>query len=270
MTNPEKGGFIPRQVDRRPFNLTTEPWKSDAQLLAQLTAKPFRGEGFLMHAETGQLREALFAITKDWKNAKLICDIVPFVSEVHKDQKRKDGNTPYEHHLLRTAIRVAQLGIGDSNMVAVALLHDAPEDHNVTFDTMAAHFTRLGYTRKTIAKLFAGANALSNQRDGVPLDTEAYFANINDAYDDYPDLHLWAIKGIDRLDNLNSDLSFAARHDNNSFDHAKQIQKYLEKTTSIVPQVEENEPHSGVGELLAASLQLARELMSEHGLQPQE
>jgi len=248
----------------------------------------YLGEGLLMRADTDQLRSVFSAIVKEqgertnspWNETEqqLVLDVAEYVAMVHGGQLRKDEFTPYEHHLLRIASRAAQLDIANPYMVAVALLHDAPEDHDITLNDMVRYFvSEKKYDSlaifNTLSMLFEGADALNNKRGGKELSSRQYYHNINTANDQYPDLHLWAIKGLDRYDNLVSDLSPAIRHQEldgsakTRRPDAEKIKGTLErKILPIIKDVYDNEPNSGVISLLAEAIRLGAEQINEHGL----
>lgn len=279
---------IPRTIAEIPpitVDFSTRPWDAQgAPLHSQLTTAPFTGEGLLMRASTEQLKAIFTAVVKEqgsrpqnpWTadQQRLVLEIAQFVEKKHQKQTRGDKRTPYLHHLLRTASRSAQLEIGNPYMVAVALLHDAPEDQNVTLEEMIQHFVfEQGHDFNTVNMLFEGANALNNQRGGKKLSQKQYFTDINTTNQQYPDLHLWAIKGLDRLDNFISDLSPALRHqaldDSSKIRRvdAEQIKDTLDnKILPVVGAIARNEASSGVITLMAEATRLGLELMAEHGL----
>ena len=62
--------------------------------------------------------------------------------EKHKNQKRKDGVTPYSDHLEGVVNRLKNLGVTDKNVLSAAWLHDIIEDTDVTFDQINEKFGR--------------------------------------------------------------------------------------------------------------------------------
>jgi (p)ppGpp synthase/HD superfamily hydrolase len=57
----------------------------------------------------------------------------------HKSQKRKgEAAEPYMNHLLEVAALVAEASDGDATCIIAALMHDAVEDQDVTFDEIRA------------------------------------------------------------------------------------------------------------------------------------
>ena len=47
-----------------------------------------------------------------------------FACEKHRNQKRKDGITPFSDHLESVVNRLKNLGISDQNVLCAAWLHD--------------------------------------------------------------------------------------------------------------------------------------------------
>ena len=65
-----------------------------------------------------------------------------FAQEKHKNQKRKDGVTPYSDHLEGVVNRLKNLGVTDKDVLCAAWLHDIIEDTDVTFDQINERFGR--------------------------------------------------------------------------------------------------------------------------------
>ncbi|HZE86899.1 MAG TPA: hypothetical protein VE090_01700 [Methylomirabilota bacterium] len=257
--------FVRRPIERPIFDLRLKPWKSNTSLRDQLSTKPFCGEGFLYHATTEQLRETLAILTKDWEEAELVKDTAAFAAKVHKDDKRKDEETPYEHHLLRGAIRLAQLKETNTFMITGYLLHDTVEDHNTTVQEMLLPQNLGQHPSEQAKTLHDLATALSVNRGKGKLEPKEFYKNINEINARYPEAHPWLIKGVDRFDNAGSDLSFAIRHDNPRVGVEK-IKKYRKKTSDVIPYIKKAEPNSPVLARLQESLRLGGELMRDHGL----
>jgi (p)ppGpp synthase/HD superfamily hydrolase len=70
---------------------------------------------------------------------KRFADALVYATEAHELQRRKGTNIPYVAHLLAVASLVLEDG-GDEDEAVAALLHDAIEDTDVTFDDLAARF----------------------------------------------------------------------------------------------------------------------------------
>jgi GTP pyrophosphokinase len=60
-------------------------------------------------------------------------------AELHRDQLRKGTSVPYVNHLMAVAAIVGESG-GTEDEVIAALLHDAMEDTDATYDTLAERF----------------------------------------------------------------------------------------------------------------------------------
>ena len=66
-------------------------------------------------------------------------DALVYATAIHEPQRRKGTNIPYIAHLLAVASLVLEDG-GDEDEAIAALLHDAIEDTDVTFDDLAVRF----------------------------------------------------------------------------------------------------------------------------------
>jgi (p)ppGpp synthase/HD superfamily hydrolase len=71
-----------------------------------------------------------------------VLDAKKFAQEKHKNQKRKDGITPYSEHLEGVVNRLKNLGVTDKNVLCAAWLHDIIEDTDATFDQINERFGR--------------------------------------------------------------------------------------------------------------------------------
>ncbi len=68
------------------------------------------------------------------KSKDIVTHAKDFAREKHKNQKRKDGITPFYDHLEGVVNRLKNLGISNRNVLSAAWLHDTIEDSNTTFD----------------------------------------------------------------------------------------------------------------------------------------
>ncbi len=57
-----------------------------------------------------------------------------FACKKHKNQKRKDGITPFSDHLEGVVNRLKNLGISNQDVLCAAWLHDTIEDTDTSFD----------------------------------------------------------------------------------------------------------------------------------------
>ncbi|HEY1074641.1 MAG TPA: HD domain-containing protein [Patescibacteria group bacterium] len=127
------------------------------------------------------LREQLLELV-DPADQELVAGAVDFAMNAHALQRRKDG-TPYVLHPLRVAVRLAKDGYDNSNLLAIALLHDVIEDCEITRDELAEAFSSL---------VADGVQQLSK-----PRRSSDYFIELQHASE-----QLKLIKIYDRLDNL--------------------------------------------------------------------
>lgn len=73
-----------------------------------------------------------YAMGKNWPN---VVNALAFAREMHKDQKRKDGQ-PYLVHPLVMASHALTLGLDREDIIAACLLHDVVEDCNVNTESL--------------------------------------------------------------------------------------------------------------------------------------
>ncbi|MBA4188325.1 MAG: hypothetical protein C0467_09995 [Planctomycetaceae bacterium] len=71
----------------------------------------------------------------------IIFEAAAFASRAHKNQIRKDNQTPYVSHVFRVCLVVRHIfGFDDPRMLAAAMLHDTIEDTPTDFDDILEHF----------------------------------------------------------------------------------------------------------------------------------
>ncbi len=68
------------------------------------------------------------------KSEEIISKAQKFACEKHKNQKRKDGVTPFSEHLEGVVNRLKNLGITNQDVLCAAWLHDTIEHTETTFD----------------------------------------------------------------------------------------------------------------------------------------
>ena len=86
-----------------------------------------------------------------------------FAQEKHKNQKRKDGVTPYSDHLEGVVNRLKNLGVTDKDVLCAAWLHDIIEDTDVTFDQINERFGR--EVAEIVLSLSKDQNILKKDRE---------------------------------------------------------------------------------------------------------
>lgn len=75
------------------------------------------------------------------KDQLFLINSLSFAAKKHRDQKRKDGRTPYINHpieVLQILANVAE--VQDCEILAAALLHDTIEDTQTTADELRENF----------------------------------------------------------------------------------------------------------------------------------
>ncbi len=117
-----------------------------------------------------------------------------FAARAHSDQMRKTG-VPYIQHPLAAAYILAQMEI-DINIVAAALLHDVPEDTNVSLEEIENEFG------SDIAGMLRGITKLGKLKyRGV----ERYIENLRKMFMAMAeDIRVMIIKFADRIHNLST------------------------------------------------------------------
>lgn len=63
-----------------------------------------------------------------------------FAKLKHRGQKRKDGKTPYWHHLNQVVDNLKKLGIKDQDVLCAGWLHDTIEDTATDYDDLREKF----------------------------------------------------------------------------------------------------------------------------------
>ncbi len=72
---------------------------------------------------------------------RLLLEAASFAARAHRNQMRKDGQTPYAAHPFRVCLIVRHVfGIDDPNYLMAALLHDTIEDTTTDFDDIEERF----------------------------------------------------------------------------------------------------------------------------------
>ena len=72
---------------------------------------------------------------------RTLLEAASFAARAHRNQVRKDGQTPYAAHPFRACLIVRHVfGIDDPEFLAAALLHDTIEDTTTDYDDLAERF----------------------------------------------------------------------------------------------------------------------------------
>ena len=125
---------------------------------------------------------------------KLIRDAFEFAEKAHRGQKRKSGES-YIQHPLGTAINLARIGMG-SKTIAAGLLHDVPEDTQITMKELEQKFG------KEISFIVSGVTKLGKIKLRETKE-ELYLENLRKMFLAMAsDIRVVLIKLADRLNNM--------------------------------------------------------------------
>lgn len=70
-----------------------------------------------------------------------LMEAVSFAARAHRNQMRKDKETPYSAHPMRVCLVASQVfGVSDPAVLTAALLHDTIEDTTTDFDDLTEQF----------------------------------------------------------------------------------------------------------------------------------
>lgn len=76
-------------------------------------------------------------------NPHLWQEAASFAARAHRNQIRKDGQTPYIAHPMRVAITIRDVfGCDDTAAMCAGMLHDTIEDTTTDYDDLLNHFGR--------------------------------------------------------------------------------------------------------------------------------
>src|ERR1700730_1290393 len=70
-----------------------------------------------------------------------LLEAIAFAARAHRNQLRKDGETPYVSHVFRVCLIVRdRFGVADPQVLTAAVLHDTVEDTTTDFDDLEEIF----------------------------------------------------------------------------------------------------------------------------------
>lgn len=142
------------------------------------------------------LKEILSAGNTPFSNEdeKLITEAYVFAEKAHRDQKRRSGE-PYVTHCLAVGLTLREIGM-DARTIAAGLLHDVPEDTEVTLTEIEKKFgNEIAYLVDGITKL--GKIKLRGTKE------ELYLENLRKMFLAMArDIRVVIIKLADRLHNM--------------------------------------------------------------------
>jgi guanosine-3',5'-bis(diphosphate) 3'-pyrophosphohydrolase len=155
-----------------------------------------------------------------------------FAYEKHKNQKRKDGVTPFSEHLEGVVNRLKNLGVANQDVLCAAWLHDIIEHSDTTFDEINEIFGN------TISVL-----VLSLTKDSELAKKERESQYIQQLKDSTPEAKM--IKFCDISANLkdiaNAPISKTQKNKQikKLFRYLRVIKKELSETKSNYPKIQE-------------------------------
>ena len=155
-----------------------------------------------------------------------------FAYEKHKNQKRKDGVTPFSEHLEGVVNRLKNLGVANQDVLCAAWLHDIIEHSDATFDEINEIFGN------TISVL-----VLSLTKDSELAKKERESQYIQQLKDSTPEAKM--IKFCDISANLkdiaNAPISKTQKNKQikKLFRYLRVIKKELSETKSNYPKIQE-------------------------------
>jgi guanosine-3',5'-bis(diphosphate) 3'-pyrophosphohydrolase len=143
---------------------------------------------------------------------KLVADAYAFAEKAHREQKRRSGE-PYITHCLAVGLTLREIGM-DARTIAAGLLHDVPEDTEVTLTEIEKKFgSEIAYLVDGITKL--GKIKLRGTKE------ELYLENLRKMFLAMArDIRVVIIKLADRLHNMRT-LEHVSPGKNRSVSRAK-------------------------------------------------
>jgi DNA-directed RNA polymerase subunit L len=157
-----------------------------------------------------------------------ICAGMEFAADKHRLQTRKNAEkTPYISHLIGVAYNLMSIGeVRDCDVILGALLHDAVEDTQTTFEELESKFGKnvAGYVREVtddkslaqeVRKRFQVINASHQSKGAAQIKLADKLYNLNDLLThppkDWTQMRIdryyeWAQSVVDRLPQANDKL----------------------------------------------------------------
>ncbi len=152
-----------------------------------------------------------------------------FATDLHKDQRRKDGSL-YISHPVEVALILAQLGF-DENVVGAALLHDVVEDCDCTLETIKQEFNN------KVAEMVDCVSAIDNTK--FVFDKDDVYEDVNFEKASIEEQSFKKLIAIGKRNLLGFCIKFADRLHNlrtiDIFSYNKQLEKVKETEKWIIP-----------------------------------
>ena len=166
---------------------------------------------------------------KNESSTDLICKAYQMASELHKEQRRKDGQL-YISHPVEVALMLAKLGF-DENVVSAALLHDFVEDCDCSLETITKEYN------KKVAEMVDCVSAIDKTK--FVFDKDDVYEDVNFEKASIEEQSFKKLIAIGKKNPLGFCIKFADRLHNlrtiQTFDYNKQLEKVKETEKWIIP-----------------------------------
>ena len=159
----------------------------------------------------------------------LISKAYDMARELHKDQRRKDGEL-YISHPVEVAFILAKLGF-DENVISAALLHDVVEDCDCSLETITQEFN------KKVAEMVDCVSSIDKTK--FIFDKDDVYEDVNFEKASIEEQSFKKLIAIGKKNPLGFCIKFADRLHNlqtiDVFDYNKQLEKVKETEKWIIP-----------------------------------
>ena len=159
----------------------------------------------------------------------LISKAYDMARELHKDQRRKDGEL-YISHPVEVALILAKLGF-DENVISAALLHDVVEDCDCSLETITQEFN------KKVAEMVDCVSSIDKTK--FIFDKDDVYEDVNFEKASIEEQSFKKLIAIGKKNPLGFCIKFADRLHNlqtiDVFDYNKQLEKVKETEKWIIP-----------------------------------
>lgn len=166
---------------------------------------------------------------KNKSSTVLITKAFEMARELHKDQRRKDGEL-YISHPVEVALILARRGF-DENVVSAALLHDVVEDCDCTLETLTKEFN------KKVSEMVDCVSAIDQTK--FIFDQDDIYEDVNFQKASIEEQSFKKLISIGKKNPLGFCIKFADRLHNlktiDVFDYSKQLEKVKETEKWIIP-----------------------------------
>lgn len=160
---------------------------------------------------------------------EMICKAYEMARNLHKDQRRKDGNY-YISHPIEVAITLSNLGF-DQNVISAALLHDVVEDCDCSLETIKKEFNN------QVAEMVDCVSAIDKAK--FVYDEDDVYEDVNFEKAAMEEQSFKKLIAIGKKNPLGFCIKFSDRLHNlrtiDCFPYSKQLEKVKETEKWIIP-----------------------------------